>query len=239
MTECDTEHFANQVTLRSFAERSMLDQQLALDIASRLRASLTDNATASVAFSGGSTPAPMLEQLSEQELDWSRVQATLVDDRWVDVSHADSNEVQLRRCLQRNQASSLAITGLKTDHVKPEQAIADIERLLSDFHWPFDCVHLGMGTDGHTASWFADAPEYAWAINRTHSNRVIAVNPAIAPHPRISLTANAVLGAKHLVVQITGKEKREVLARALRGDKSLPISLVVHSDTPTTIYWAP
>ena len=120
-----------------------------------------------------------------------------------------------------------------------EQAIDDLDKTLDLLAWPLDCVHLGMGTDGHTASWFSDAPEYAQAINQRHRHRVIALNPKAASHPRMSLTASAILAARSRYIHITGEEKRGVLERALKGDKSLPISIVLSHPSPSTIYWAP
>lgn len=239
MTECKTEVVGRSGTLLSFPNRSALNLALSAAIANTLRQAIVTKGTASIAFSGGSTPAPMLEQLAKASVDWRRVHATLVDERWVAADHKDSNESQLRHALQRGDASQLAITGLKTKHTTPEQAIETVNTHLDALTWPLDCVHLGMGADGHTASWFADAPEYARAINRTHTSRVIALNPKAAPHPRISLTAHAVLGAKTLVIHITGEDKRKVLGRALAGDKTLPISVALNRSTPTTIYWAP
>lgn len=239
MTEFSTETLNRHTTLLGFADQTALNLALSAAIANLLSQAIARNGTAAIAFSGGSTPAPMLELLSQADIDWQRVQATLVDERWVSGGHKDSNESLLRRTLQRGNALPLEITGLKTEHPQPEQAIEAINRKLEALTWPLDGVHLGMGADGHTASWFADAPEYARAINRIHSNRVIAINPGAAPHPRISLTANAVLNARQLLVQITGAEKRKVLDRALNGDKTLPISVILKSSTPTTIYWAP
>lgn len=228
-----------EVQINTFPNRDALNQALAAAIANDLKQAIADRGRASIAFSGGSTPAPMLELLSDKELDWPSVYATLVDERWVNSDHPDSNEAQLRRSLQRGLANTVNLSGLKTEHSKPELAIEAVNKTLDSLTWPLDCVHLGMGTDGHTASWFSDAPEYAWAINQTHKQRVIALNPKTANYPRISLTASAILNAKSRYLHITGDDKRSVLERALKGDKSLPISIVLNHSIPPTIYWAP
>ena len=228
-----------EAQIRTFPDRDALNQALADVIAKDLKRAIEHRGKASVAFSGGSTPAPMLEKLSEYALDWSSTYATLVDERWVNLNHPDSNEAQLRRSLQRGSARAINLTGLKTEHSKPEQAIDDLDKTLDLLTWPLDCVHLGMGTDGHTASWFSDAPEYAQAINQRHRHRVIALNPKAASHPRMSLTASAILAARSRYIHITGEEKRSVLERALKGEKSLPISIVLSHPSPPTIYWAP
>lgn len=228
-----------EAQIRTFPDRDALNQALANVIACDLKQAIARRGKASIAFSGGSTPASMLEKLSEYNEDWPNVYATLVDERWVNGSHPDSNEAQLRRSLQRGSARAINLTGLKTEHSKPEQAIDDLDKTLDLLTWPLDCVHLGMGTDGHTASWFSDAPEYARAIDPRHKHRIIALNPKSASHPRMSLTASAILAARSRYLHITGEEKRGVLERALKGDKSLPISVVLSHPSPPTIYWAP
>ncbi len=239
MTKASIQALSRQVQLHRFTDQGSLNLALAEAIAEKLRGAIAANQGASIAFSGGKTPAPMLRQLSSAKLEWQKVYATLVDERWVDASHPDSNEAQLRNTLIRGAAAKLNFVGLKTNHPKPEDGIETVNQNLNALSWPLDCVHLGMGSDGHTASWFADADEYARAINRTHNNRVLALNPHAAPHPRISLSANAILNAKSIFLHITGQEKLDVLMRAVNGDKTLPIKVALSGSTPVNIYWAP
>ena len=55
-------------------------------------------------MSGGRTPIPLFDALSDFSLDWSSVDLTLVDDRWVEPSHEDSNEMLVRSHLIKNKA---------------------------------------------------------------------------------------------------------------------------------------
>ncbi|MFT5034149.1 MAG: 6-phosphogluconolactonase, partial [Bacteroidia bacterium] len=239
MTKVHVESLARRGLLHSFPDRATLNAALAEAMSHTLQSAIAENQRASVAFSGGSTPAPMLQQLSAAAINWKNLSVTLVDERWVETSHVDSNEAQLRKSLIHGAASALTFIGLKADHPTPEKALATVNRHLDALSWPLDCVHLGMGSDGHTASWFADADEYARAINPTHSQRVVALNPHAAPHPRISLSASAILTAKSIFLHITGDEKLEVLKRAVNGDKTLPIAVALSTATPVNIYWAP
>ena len=64
-------------------------------------------------MSGGRTPVPLLEALSGLKLDWSSVDLTLVDDRWVEPSHEDSNEKLVRVHLIKNKAKKINFVPLK------------------------------------------------------------------------------------------------------------------------------
>ena len=239
MIECEREAISARLQLLRFAQRRDLDQALAAAIAYMLREAIAVRGRASVAFSGGSTPAPMLKCLSEQTLDWKHVNATLVDERWVELDHEESNEAQLRQSLQHNSAGAVNICGLKTEHAVAAAALATVDSRLDAMAWPLDCVHLGMGSDGHTASWFCDAPEYAEAINPANPRRVMATNPASAPHARITLTASAIGDSRSIVLHITGEQKLHVLQQAIKGDNHYPISIALNSRAPVTVYWAP
>ncbi len=76
---------------------------------------LSRRPAASLVVSGGATPYPMYAQLAQHKLDWSRVQITLADERWVATDHADSNERRVRASLLRHGAAAARFIGLKNE----------------------------------------------------------------------------------------------------------------------------
>ena len=142
---------------RCYPTTGELDDALARHVAGQLRQDIAIHGAASLAVSGGGTPRNMFQRLSRCELDWSRVWITLVDERWVDPGDADSNERLVRQYLLQNKADSARFVGLKSAHADPAQGIAEISRRLARIPRPFTRVILGMGADGHTASWFPQA----------------------------------------------------------------------------------
>ncbi|SVC50453.1 uncharacterized protein METZ01_LOCUS303307, partial [marine metagenome] len=50
-----------------------------------------------MAVSGGRTPVDLFEEVSKLKLDWSKVDLTLADERWLDVKHKDSNESLVKK----------------------------------------------------------------------------------------------------------------------------------------------
>ena len=91
----------------------------------------------------------------------------------------------------------------------------------------FDVVHLGMGPDGHTASWPPGDPVIDSTdpvdLSREYQGRV-----------RMTLTPPVVYAARGRVALITGGDKARPVAAWLEGDASpeeLPIARVRRSDT--------
>ncbi len=56
----------------------------------------------SIALSGGSSPVALYQGLSKKDLDWPRVDVTLIDDRDVPPDHPDSNQKLIAETLLQN-----------------------------------------------------------------------------------------------------------------------------------------
>ena len=88
----------------------------------------------------------------------------------------------------------------------------------------FDLVLLGIGADGHTASLFPGDP----ALDVTDLPVVRVERP---DHPRLTLTYPVIDGARAAAFLVAGPDKREILARVLAGDRSLPAARVRAEET--------
>ncbi len=223
---------------RTLDSREKLDLELAQQIALYLRRDIEQYGLASLAVSGGSTPKGMFRELSNSELDWSKVDIILVDERWVAPNNTDSNERLVRENLLQNKALNARLHGLKTSHAHPEEGISELKLRLANIARPFSAVVLGMGGDGHTASWFPQASNLKDLLDLAGTAELAATDPVSAPHQRITLTLPAVLNSRNIIIHITGNEKRAVLEEAL--DAGFPIAAILEqTTTPVTIWWAP
>lgn len=223
---------------RCFPTTGELDEALARHVAAGLEQDIAARGTASLAVSGGGTPRNMFRQLSGFELDWSRVWITLVDERWVEPADPDSNERLVREQLLQNRAGKARFVGLKSADADPGQGIAAASRQLARVPRPFTRVILGMGADGHTASWFPRADNLRELLDPTGDAGLGATDPVTAPHLRITLNLPAVLQSRGIIVHVTGEEKRSVLESA--GASRVPVAAILEQETtPVTIWWAP
>jgi 6-phosphogluconolactonase len=213
---------------RSFENGLGLAEALASDVANWLKDAIAKNGSAVIAVSGGSTPKPFFAALSKQKLDWAKVTITLVDERAVPEDNPRSNARLVRDNFWCNEAAVAQFIPLYLNPL--------IDRLA-----PFDVAILGMGNDGHTASFFPGGDNLAKAIDKTNSEAVIPMNAPGAGESRLTFTLQRLLAAKHLCLHIQGVDKMKTLEKALAGTDELemPVRAVIHSAKPLDIYWCP
>ena len=234
---------ALNVTTHSFTDCHALAMALAERVAERLRAGLLERDGALLAVSGGRTPLHFFELLARMPLDWSRVQVTLVDERWVDESDPRSNARLVREHLLRDAAAAAQFVPLYTGAATPEQGQAEASRRVRALPLPFDAVILGMGVDGHTASFFPDGDQLAAALDPDQPAGVLPMRAAGAGEPRITLTLPTLLATRQLFLHIEGEDKRKVLADARLGlgpAAHYPVRAVLKAaPVPVSVYWCP
>ncbi|XEH48704.1 6-phosphogluconolactonase [Edwardsiella tarda] len=99
------------VTFNEVQSAQALNEQLADDIAARLRQGIAARGQASLVVSGGRTPLGLFARLSQQALDWSRVTITLADERWVAPQDEASNERLVREHLLQGRPRQRVSSG--------------------------------------------------------------------------------------------------------------------------------
>jgi 6-phosphogluconolactonase len=224
---------------RDFRDRQQLAEALADAVAGNLKSGVMARGAASLAVSGGSTPALFFEMLSERaDVPWDKVTVTLVDERWVDESSERSNGRLVRANLLRGRAAAANFVPLYRGGTVPDAlGAAAAQRSVPQ---PFDAAILGMGNDGHTASFFPGGDRLADAL--TIANSVVDIRAPGAGEPRVTLTLGALLTAKALYLHIEGEEKARTLqqAEAEGPVEDMPVRAILRqTQTPLTIYWCP
>ena len=172
-------------------------------------------------LSGGSTPGATFEALSRYDLPWKSVNVGLVDDRWVDETDPGSNGALLRRTLLKNKARAANFIPMKSHHDTPHEAVSFTEKAYTKFSRPFSIVLLGMGADGHTASWFPDASGLDQALNMdsgmTTAPITAQASDVTGPYlDRMTLTLPAIANANAALLLLTGEDKARVFKHAKR-----------------------
>lgn len=218
----------NDTAFHTFGTRETFETDAAYWIETRLANALSRRGKASLFCSGGSTPGPIYEALSERELDWENVTVGLADERWVPESHEASNAALVRRTLLRGKAEAASFLPMKTDGASAFGEETGLDRVYGSVSDVIDVLLLGMGPDGHTLSWFADAKGLGAA---TDPGNTLSVAPIDAPKTkvtgditeRMTLTYPAVARARHILLMMTGDKKRQVYDHA---DPSHPVTLM-------------
>lgn len=168
------------------------------------------------AFSGGTTPWAMLELLADGPLDWSRTSLFQVDERIAPSGSAKRNLTGIILALPLGCQASVRPMPVDADH--PEVAMLGYGDTLPD---PLDLIHLGLGSDGHTASLIPGDP-----VLEVRDRAVAMTAGEYQGTRRMTLTYPAIDRAREVLFLITGDGKREALDRLLSGDRSIPAGRV-------------
>ena len=219
---------------RIFPTREAQAQALANAVVAGLDEALTIRPRALLAVSGGASPRPFLMQLARLPVAWRDVDITLVDDRWLPPTHDESNARLVAETLLPHASGAhwLPLVDTRTS--------ASLQVCTLNDTWahgvPQVCV-LGMGEDGHTASLFADAPQWHDAI--TTREKFVLVHPQRAPHVRVSWSLAALAASERLMLQIQGPAKRAVLEAAQDEVQDNAISRLIHREgVSLDVFWS-
>jgi 6-phosphogluconolactonase len=200
---------------------------VAEEIALILRDAIESRGSATIAFSGGKTPATVYRLLSRppysEEAGWGKTKLFLVDERWVPSEDIQSNARMLRetmRTLLEPQASAEDyISILNREVAASEQGIPS-----------FDLLLLGVGEDGHIASLFPGSDAMSSSAIVVHTERAEELK-------RVSLGIQTILSARRIMVLLTGEKKADIAKRVLTKDSlsaDLPARLLENAHGPVT-----
>ena len=226
----------------AYESRHDLAEALATGVGAILAGGIATRGQARLAVSGGSTPKLFFETLSKADLDWERVRVTLVDERFVATDDARSNAGMVKHLLLQNKAAKARFIPLcdgGEDSVEAAAANADHAIAMLG---QLDAAVLGMGTDGHTASFFPGGDRLKQALDPGTPHHVIAMRAKGAPEPRLTMTLHYLLEAQFLALHVEGAEKRTVLEDAMRegSHEEMPVRAVIDAAGERLhTFWAP
>lgn len=229
--------------MNKFSDFNALTVALSEKIALQLTVAIEKNGQALLAVSGGNSPKPIFDALSRIDIQWQKVWVVLVDERWLDSTHADSNELLVRQSLLKNKAKVAKFMPLKSVAISAKQAQDFCNVQLQKLPDNIDVLLLGMGDDGHTASIFpcADQQSLISILDNKNPLRAMAIQPTKAPYERMSLTASYLLKSHCRYLLLKGDEKLHTYHEALsNGDvMTMPIRLFMnHTSGKMEVFYA-
>lgn len=207
------------VRIRVFDDPERLADAAAQEIEAWIR--LTGPET-TIGLAGGNTPRATYERLRATRLPWSEVHGWMTDERFVPVSHPDSNAGMALRALFDHVPARLHPVPWAED---PNAAAAEYERDLGAIldreitGLKPGLVLLGVGEDGHTASLFpgTDALEVAdrdYVANWVPEREVW----------RLTATMRFLARARRTMFLVAGAHKASIVAEILEGSSDAPAS---------------
>jgi 6-phosphogluconolactonase len=185
------------------------------EIATACRDAVAGRGVALVALSGGATPWLMLERLRDLDLPWAQLYVAQVDERIAPAGDSRRNLTGIERLLvDEGPLPRTNLLAMPVESADRSAAARDYQRLLESrgaTPLQLDLVHLGLGTDGHTASLVPGDP----ALDV--QDRDVAVTGEYQGLPRMTLTFPALARARRRLWLVTGESKRGPLADLLAG----------------------
>lgn len=194
------------------------------------------------AGAGGSTPAPIYERMARADLEWTKVAVTLVDERYVPETSADSNASLLKKTWLTQRAVGARFVPLFTPEVTVDRAAAQATKALSAEGGRLDAALLGMGEDGHICSIFPYSPTLKTLLSPTLKPAVYGVpagRDGLAPSlERLSINLPYLMGADRVVLALKGSTKLEVFEREAAGDPATqPIAALIAAGVNLDVLW--
>ena len=212
------------MTLEVLADAGSAARHAAEAIAAEARAAVQARGRFTVAISGGRTPWMMLHALSSLDVPWESVRVLQVDERVAPEGHADRNLTHLRESLlaggRHDPKHILAMPVESADLEKAADRYAQTLVEVAGSPPVLDLVHLGLGSDGHTASLVPGDPVLGV------SDCDVALTGEYQGRRRMTLTYPALNRARRVLWLVTGEDKAEMLARLRAGDRSIPAGRV-------------
>ncbi len=178
----------------------------------------------SVALTGGSAASALYPILAQAPLPWAQVHVWFGDERAVPADSDDSNYKLVRAALlDRTAIAAVNVHRVRAELVPAQAALAYENELLSVHpDGVLDCIHLGLGPDGHVLSLFEHH-----ALLRSSSLVDALLDSPKPPAARVTLTLEAVKRARHAVFLVLGDSKTQAVADAiLNVDSTSPAAEV-------------
>ncbi|MBP9903823.1 MAG: 6-phosphogluconolactonase [Verrucomicrobia bacterium] len=202
------------------ADADAVAKQAAKIIAAEARSAVAARGRFILAVSGGRTPWQMLRALANEEVPWRSLHVVQVDERIEPAGDPNRNLTHLRESL-------LSHAPLPPDHIhamlveeKDLEAAARCYALtlqqIAGSPPVLDLVHLGLGSDGHTASLVPNDP----VLNIT--DRDVALTGVYMGRRRMTLTYPMINRSRGILWVVTGTEKVGMLPRLRDGDATIP-----------------
>ena len=195
-------------------------QEFINSIIAHLNSSINEFGSASIVTCGGSSPINIFKQLSlRDDIDWSNVNLTLLDDRKVSIDHPDSNEKLLIDHFAKNSAQNINIVSL----CNSPNEVLEIKR-------PFDIMLIGLGGDGHFASLFPELVDNKECFDVDANPEILFLGEMGDPkHERVSMNLSLILQSKKIVLISSSDQKNKVIQQAFT-DKALPLYFLLNQN---------
>jgi 6-phosphogluconolactonase len=220
------------MTLEIFNNSDEVAEKAAQFIEERMRTAILTKGSFTMAISGGKTPWQMLKILSKAKLRWEKVFLFQVDERVAPDGNEERNLTQLFKSIEGSgimtRINVFPMHVISENLEEETKAYEEAIRNLTE-NGELDLIHLGMGSDGHTASLIPGD-----SVCEITTSDIAMTSQPYQGRMRMTMTYPLINRAKEILWLVTGGEKAEMLQRLLRQDPSIPAGRI--NPTRATIF---
>ena len=206
-------------------DETELAQRAVERVTQLIAAAVAARGVAVVCLSGGATPRRLYATLADarqpwrERIPWTQLHLFWGDERHVPPDHPDSNYGMAKAALiDHVPIPADHVHRMRGEFADAQAAAEDYERTLAHVMSSlFDVMLLGLGEDAHIASIFPGSELLPAAARPLTGRRAAAV---WVPHLnvwRITLTPDAILDSRAIVVVVAGANKAEAVHAALKA----------------------
>jgi 6-phosphogluconolactonase len=189
------------------------------EIAGRARAAVAERGAFTIAISGGRSPWTMLAHLADLDMPWADTTIFQVDER---IGAADDPLRNLTGLLDSLPAGCRRV--VVPMPVEADDLDAACVAYAAALPATLDLIHLGLGSDGHTASLIPGDP----VLDVTAAD--VALTGTYQGRRRMTLTYPRIARARAVLWLVTGAEKRDAFAQLLAHDRTIPAGRITNTD---------
>jgi 6-phosphogluconolactonase len=210
--------------IQTLADADAVAREAARLIAVESRTSVATRGRFIIAVSGGKTPWQMLRALASEDVPWKSFHVVQVDERIAPGGDPDRNLTHLRESLlEHAPLPPERIYAMPVEEADPEAGAQKYARKLQEIAGSppiLDLAHLGLGSDGHTASLVPNDPVLDVV------DRDVALTGIYMNRRRMTLTYPVLNRSRRILWLVTGAEKLGMLPRLRGADRSIPAGRV-------------
>ncbi|MFI0347717.1 MAG: 6-phosphogluconolactonase [Chthoniobacterales bacterium] len=207
-----------------FLDSTRVAQEAASIIAADARLAVAERGRFIMAVSGGKTPWMMLRALAKEDIPWKQVHVFQVDERIAPKGDPDRNLTHLQETLLSHAPlppeQIYAMPVEEADSIIAAKKYTQLLESIAGSPPILDLVHLGLGSDGHTASLIPGDP--VLKVNDTD----VAITEVYQGRNRMTLTYPVINRARRILWVVTGSDKIKALTKLLNTDLSIPGGLI-------------
>ena len=202
----------------SYRNYDELSSKAAALLVQKINKIITQKGKAVISIPGGRSVAGLLQKLSPQDVDWSKVEIFMIDERVVPIDDKESNFKQVYDLFLKR-------VNAKSHPFIIEKGVEDYNQQFQRVGAHFDIIVLGVGEDGHIASLF---PGHSTMRSGELGFGIEPLSPK-APNERLTVLPQSIRQSNTMLLFAVGESKQMAYTLFLtaKDDKMCP-ALLVH-----------